>query len=266
MRAVFWKEFKSKRGSLIGFCVVVLGLMMLYIPLFPSIQAQAAKFGEILKSLGSVYKAIGVDSVNFDTFEKYIAVELYSITWPILAVIFAASRAGTAVADEIDKGTMGTMLALPIWRPNLYLAKYLAGLLSLMLFVAVGVFGALPVAALFSIHYQSTNFITLAVGALLFTWSLYSFAMFLSAVFSEKGRVYLLVGVATLMMYVLNVVASLKDSLSRLKYFSIFHYFNASEILVRNQISNLSYMVFIGIIVLFTFAGIVWFTKRDVVV
>ena len=266
MMSVFKKEFRAKWVSLLVYCLVVAGLAWMYIALYPSIQAQAAALTKALGSLGSALKAFGIKSFSFDTLEQYLSVELFGITWPILAITFVAARAGQAIAGETEKGTMGTLLALPVSRSRLFLSKYWAGLVAVIIFVGVTVFTALPVAAAYGIKYQTSNFVSLAPLCLLFSWALYSLGMLLSALFNEKGHVYLVLGGILLMMYVANVVAGISDNLNWLQYGSLFHYFNASDVLVSGQTSLLSYTIFGSIIVITTLAGMAWFARKDVIV
>jgi hypothetical protein len=67
-------------------------------------------------------------------------------------------------------------------------------------------------------------------------------------------------------MYVANVIAGLSDKFAWLRFGSVFHYFNASAVLISNQVSLRSYGVFGGIILVTTIAGLIWFSRKDVIV
>jgi len=266
MIPIIKKEFKARWISLLVYCLVVASFTWMYVGLFPSIQAQAASLTKILDTLGAGIKAFGVSQIGFDTLEKYLAIELYGISWPLLVITFVSSRAAQALAGETEKGTMGTLLALPVSRSNIFLAKYFAGLMALIIFVAVSVFTAPLIASAYNIAFNASNFASLAVICLLFSWALYSLGFLFSAFFSEKGRVNLAIGGILMLMYVANVVAGLSDQFKWLRFGSLFHYFNSSEVLISNQVSLLSYGVFSGIILVTTVAGMIWFTRKDVVV
>jgi len=266
MIPVIKKEFNARWISLLVYCLVMVGLTWMYVGLFPSIQAQAASLSKILESMGSAIKALGVSDLSFDTLEKYLAIELYGITWPLLVITFVASRAGQALAGETEKGTMGTILSLPVSRANIYLAKYFAGLAALVIFDAVTVFSAPLIASVYHVGFEWSHFVSLSVLCLLFSWALYSLGMLFSAVFNEKGHVNLLVGGLLLLMYVANVVSGLSDKFGWLRFGSLFHFFNASEVLISNNVSLVSYGVFSGIILVATVVGMIWFARKDVVV
>ena len=67
-------------------------------------------------------------------------------------------------------------------------------------------------------------------------------------------------------MYVLNIIAAIRESLADLKYASFFYYFNPSLALIYNKIDDYSYVVFLSVIVVFTILGAIIFSKRDIAV
>ncbi len=266
MIPILKKELGSKRTSLFVYCLAIYGLAWMYISLYPTIQEQSAVLSKTLESFGSGLKAFGITDFGFDTLEKYLSVELFGITWPLLVITFVAARAGQALAGETEKGTIGVLLALPVRRTHIFLAKYFSGVIALLIFVSVTVFASPLIATVYGISYSLNSFVLLWVICLLFSWALYSLGMFLSAIFSEKGHVYLSIGGILMLMYVANIIAELNDKLSWLKYGSAFHYFSASEALISNQISLPAVYVFGGTIIAFTLAGMAWFGKRDIIV
>ncbi len=266
MIPIIKKEFSAKWISLTVYCLVIIGLSWLYVGLFPSIQAQAASLTKIIDQLGAGIKALGVTQIGFDTLDKYLSIEVYGITWPLLVITFVTSRAGHALAGETETGTMGTILSLPVSRANIYLAKYFAGLVGLVVFVAVSIFSAPIFATIYNVEFAWSNFVSLSVLCLLFSWALYSLGMMLSAIFNEKGRVNLAIGGILLLMYVANVIAGLSDKFDWLRFGSLFHYFNASAVLISNDVSLTSYGVFTCIILVSTVAGMIWFARKDVIV
>lgn len=69
-----------------------------------------------------------------------------------------------------------------------------------------------------------------------------------------------------IIMYVLNIIAALKDNLKNLKYLSFFYYYDPDQALIKNIINNTGVLVFIIVIVVCTVLAVVWFKKRDVAV
>ncbi len=266
MIPILRKEFASKRTSLIVYCLVIIGLTWMYVALFPTIQAQSESLTKTLRSMGPALKAFGIDQISFNTLERFLSIELFGTTWPLLAITFAMARAGAALSGEIEKGTMSILLSQPVKRTGIYLGQYLSGLLAILAFVYITIFAAIPIAAIYNIGFHAQNFAILAVLSLLFVWAIYSLSMLFSAMLNEKGKVYLSTGGLLVLMYVANIVAGLNNKLDWLKYSSLFHYFSASSALASNSVEGISYVVLGGIIIGSTLAGLWWFNRRDMAV
>lgn len=267
MRAIIIREVKDRRFSLLAYCAIVLMLLLLYIGLFPSIKASMDQFQKLYETYPKgFYNALGIENININTIENYLAIEMYSIMWPILALLLSASLAGNAIAGQIERGVMGFYLALPIHRIRLFFAKYAAGLIGVAIFILISVIGVLPLTAVFGSPVSATAMLKLSLLSLLFMWAVFAAAMFLSALFNERSKVYMFVGGGLVVMYAANVVAGLKQSLSWLGDYSIFHYYNAQNVLSHPGLPRSSIIVFTAAIVLFTAAGAIAFQRKDVAV
>ncbi|MEK9156421.1 MAG: ABC transporter permease subunit [Patescibacteria group bacterium] len=269
MWAIYWRTIRDRRSSLAIYVAITVILVWLYVSLFPEMAKQSERFNELMKAYPEqLMKAFGIESpgVIFSKLENFLAMEQYSLTWPILLVALFISWGGAALAGEIEKGTIELLLAQPVSRSKLFWSKYLSGLSGLIVFVLVSVYSAIPLAAAYDVSYRLAHFNKMAIIGFLFGWAIFSLAIFFSALFSERGRVYFLTAGVTLIMYVLNLVANLKESLSDLKYLSLFHYFNANDALMENKIDDLSYLVFIVSALVFSGLGALTFTRRDIAV
>jgi len=258
------REVSLRRSSIIIFCVIVAFLAVLYTSIYPALQHQAA---QLIHSIGNVYKDVGVQGkVSFSTLQSYISLEMFAVTWPILVTVFAASLSGAALAGEVEKGTLGMLLALPLKRTSIYFAKYLSGLFAIAIFVIATITPMLLIAKVDHLAFQFSHFATTAFLCFLFGMSVYSLALFFSAMFDEKTHLYGLIGCVMFIMYIFNAIAGLKPSLGGLKYVSFFHYFNASGSLVNNHISSSSYVIFIAVPVLSTVMGASLLKYRDFII
>lgn len=211
-------------------------------------------------------KAFGVESFDLSNLGNYLSTEQFGFVWPIITIIFLLSWAGGSLAGEIEKGTIEILLAQPITRWKLFLSRYLAGWKSFTLYCLLSILPIIPLAKAYNIDFDSKYALTMTVLAFLFGWAILSLAFFFSAVFSEKGKVYFAGSGLLVLMYVLNIVASLKESLSDLKYLSFFYYFNSSQALVHNNIYPSAIWVFLGCALGFFLAAGWLFNRRDIAV
>lgn len=264
---IFWRTIRDKKLMIIIFCVAVVFLITMYIGMYPSIQKQAQNFTQVFESLkGSFMKAFNFESFDFSTVENFIAIEQFSITWPLVVLFFVLSLAGTALAGEIERGTVEIMASRPVSRLGIFWGKYLAGLFGFAIFVICSTMFTPLIARIFGISTAYHNFFTVALLGFLFGWAIFSLGMFFSAMFSERSKVYMICGGIFVGMYVINIFSSLKDSLDKLKYLSFFHYFDGQKALIHNSLDKTGIIVFIAVIIVFTAAGAWWFKKRDIAV
>ncbi len=265
MKNIIYREIRDRRYTLIAYCGIVVLLLVLYIALFPSIQDSLNQFQKIYETYPEgLYKAMGIENLSINSLENYLSIEMYNLMWQILALLLTSSLAGYAIAGQIEKGTIGFYLSLPIGRTKLFFSKYLAGLSSIMLFVVVSVGGSIPIAALFNMSMSKVGVAKLGILSLLFAWAIYSVALLWSAIFSERSRVYMVMGALLIGMYAMNVISSLKSSLAWLDNYSIFYYYNSQKILSGGNIRLSSAIVYSSIIVLTTILSLYIFKKRDI--
>jgi len=266
---VFLRILKDKRFSLIAYCLGAVAVVEMYVGLFPAIKDQAQELNKMMEAFPKGFmEAFGFNGSEalFSRLESYMSTEYFSFFWPIMVITMMVAFANLMIVSEIERGTIEMSLAQPISRLRLFFTRYIAGVAYFSLFNFVSIFTMILSAKLHNISYQVENYYTIFGISFLFGVTIFSMACFFSAVFSEKGRAMAVSAAILLGMYVINIIASLKDSLENLKYFSIFHYFNPSTVFANNQVVEWSIPVFVGAIVLFTGAAALWFNRRDIAV
>lgn len=265
MWTIFTRALKDRRILILIYSLAGIAILWMYIGIFPSFKEQSASMEQLLKSYPeSLMKAFNFDIKNFVTIEGFLSTEQFSFMWPILVIVMLVGYAGSAFAGEVEKGTIELLLSQPLSRIKLFLSRYFAGILMLAVFIVFSIFTAIPLCEAYDISYKAENFVTIAVLAFLFGLAVYSIAMFFSSVFSDKGKVFFLSGSILAIMYVVNILASIKESLSDLKYASFFYYFNTSKALVYNEIDSWSYVVFLGLALVLFIVSLIVVARRDV--
>ena len=261
------RALKDKKIFLLSFVLGGIGMAWMYAALFPTIGKMSESYSEILKSFPKAFlEAFGISETGFAGFESYISTEHFSFVWPILIIILIISFAGSSLSREIEKGTMEILLSLPVSRLKIFFGKYLSGLIALAAFILFSVLAIIPLAEAYNIDYVVSHFFTMSLLGLIFGWAVFGLSMFFSALFSDRGKVYMALGILMVGMYVIRIVAILSDKLDKLKYLSFFHYYNAPEALAKNSISQETFIVFISVAIISTILAAYWFSRRDVAV
>lgn len=265
MFPIIIRELKDRKWSIIAYSLGSLLMLWLYVATFLSSQNSSQQLQELIKTYPkALLDAIGLSDLTLDTVEKYLNAKHFSLLWPILAIILALSRAGRQIAGEVQSGTMGLLLSLPLERIKIFAAKYIVGLVTIIIFTGISVFGVIPLAAAYDIP-THRNILSMAfVLTTLFMWVIYSFGLAVSSTVSESSKVYAISAGILFMSYAAYIVALLDTKFEWLKYGSVFHYFNTQKVLSSGEIETATWLVFGGAIIIFTlFAG--WrFSKRDI--
>jgi len=221
--------------------------LLMYLSVFPSIKAQAQSLNKLLETYPKTFmKAFSVDTASFETLPGYLAVESYGVVWQLLIILLGTSFAGSALAGEVEQGTLAVTLGLPISRTKVFISRYLAGATALAIFMGASIVVLLGVATFGNNPLSYGALGKMALTGWLWAMAIYSLAFMVSAIFSEKSKVYMLTGGLLLGMYALKIFSGLLPRLDKLKYASIFQYQNSADALVRSHINGVSLGVCIG--------------------
>ena len=267
LRSLISKELRDRKWSLLAYTMISVMFMVMYIGLFPSIKKESANYTQLFESMPkALSETFDIQASSFLHLESFLSIELFSITWPLLAALLAISRAGSSVTGEMEQGSMGMLLSLPVSRRQLLKAKVAAGALSIEAFVLASTLLAIPLAAAFGQDFIVSRYFLLALYGSLYALSIYAISLVIACAVSERSKVYFALGGGLVIMYTLNIISGLRSNLEWLQYASIFHYFNASDPLSRGQVSWASLAVFTGLIMSGGLTAFYQFQKRDIVV
>ena len=249
------------------YCLSILGLSWMFVALYPSIEAQSDEFNELIANYPEGFmKAFNIQDVSFSTLENFLTVENFSIMWPIIMLFFVVSYAGNAIAKEIEKGTAEILLAKPVSRTVIFLARYLAGIAMIIIFCAFSVYGVIPLAGMMNVDYNTGGYTPLFVLCLLFAWAVFSLGYMVSAMMSEKSKVFMIMGGGLVLMYVFSIITNFRENIENIKYASFFYYFDYTQALIGHEYNMISIMVFASVAAIATVIGLYWFNKRDIAV
>ena len=267
MFTIIWRSIRDRKSSLIAYLLTAVLLLWMYVALFPTMLEQSQALSTAFESLPKAFfEAFGIEDLDISSIENFLAMEHFSIVWPLMAIMLLVSIAGRGLAGQIEQGTIEILLSCPISRLRLFFAKYLAGVISLLVFTFASIFFIAPFAALHNVDFMIGNFATVSVVSFLFGWAVFSVAILFSTIFSEKGHVYMATGGMLLIMYVLNLAAALNTNLNGLKFISFFHYYNYNDAIIRNTLHTSDLLVFVGVAVVCTLVAAWVYHKRDICV
>ncbi len=269
MMGLFWRTVKDKKLSLIVYSIASLGFLELYIALFPALQKQSQQLSELMKAYpDSFFQAFNIDrnQLMFSEIGSFLGMEQFNFIWPVMAIALAIGFANYCFAGEVEKGTAEILLSQPLSRLKIFVTRYLAGLSFLAIFTFISVFAIIPLAKMHGASVDSSKIAFFALISFLFVWAVYGLAMLASSFFSEKGKAAFTVSGILVVMYVLNIISGLKESLKDLQYLSFFNYYQPAKVIDKGQVENLTVIVFISVAIIASLLAALWFNRRDVAV
>lgn len=263
-RTIILKELAQRRLAILCYCAIGLGFLWLYSAMYPSLAKSSADITAVYKTIPkSIMQAFNIEQLDF-SFNGFIASKHFDLAWPLMAILLSLSLAGNTLAGEIEQGTMNFLLAQPISRRDLYIAKYLAGGIAITIFVISSVLAIIPLAGIYNIS-SAVGSIWLSAGvSWLFAMAIFSLGFLSSAFSRERSRVYFLAGGLIFLMYIARVFSAIFDQLSRLKYLSFFYYYNANQLFGNGVVNRVALVIFCATIVLGFGLGLYIFQKRDI--
>lgn len=267
MYTILLRTIQTNLKKLAAYFGINAMFILLLAAMFPSIQDEAEDLNKLIESYPEeLLKVFGFNETTnfFDNFAAFIGGEHFSFVWPILIIIFVVSYSSHTIAGEIEKGTIDLLLVQPISRIRLYFAKFFAGLDLIAIFVIITVLAVWPIAKFFGVGIDFINLLVLAVGGFLFGFAILGLNFLFSSFSSTSARASTMTVGVVVVMYALNLLATLNVDYEAAQYFSFFYYFDYNKLLLQKDLVLETVIVLLGSGVLTAGAGAYLFDRRDI--
>jgi ABC-2 type transport system permease protein len=238
----------------------------MYIALYPSISSQFVEFEKLMAQFPKgLWEVFGMQNgiVSMSTLEKYLSVEMFSLLWPILAIVMFVNFGISAIAAEIENGTIELLLSLPISRIKILLGKILGSTVLLVAFCFFSTLSTLLCAKIFNIDADIEIHFKLLTVLIAFVISGFSITLLFSVVF-EKSKASMLASGVFVAMYLMKIVATLNLDLEKIKYASLFYYADFSQILATGKYEMRYLLAFTLVTVISLALSLYYFNRRDI--
>ena len=132
-------------------------------------------------------------------------------------------------------------------------------------FTFILVFSIIPLSHFYQGDIVFADIARFSLVCFLFGLSILSVSFLASSIFSDKGKPNFIVTGVLILMYVLKILASLKVSLDKLKFFSFFYYYDPASTLGQSAaLAHNMFWVFVGTSIISTLIAVWWFNRRDI--
>jgi ABC-2 type transport system permease protein len=261
MRNLFLKTLLDKRVFIIGWSLGLAFLGFAMTTFFPSFSD--GKIDDLVNGLPPALQGLVGAIQDWKQLPGYIGSQIFDIRLPILiGVLVILLAVGLSVGEE-DKGQLRTLVALPLGRTRIVIAKWLAILVICFIAAIATCIGVLIGALIIG---ESLDMMVL-VRLGFVTWIMSTaLATLIFAIGMSTGYLGLTKAIGTIIIAGSFLLTTFAQSVSWLKaaeHFSLFHYFPATTV-AKEGIAFSDIAVYLLITLLSLAAAVFFFRRRDV--
>lgn len=263
---IFW-ELRRRRTAIIWWTIGSVAMTVLILALFPSIRDQAAEMNKVLNQLPQELRGLktrGSSIVDVSDPIDFLNSQLFYATLPLIWIILAITRGAGLLGREESSKTLELLLARPISRTRLLVAKLMSFGLEFTAITGATLIAILVVAPLINVHIGVVPLATATVYTALFCLSFGLIAFAMQAASSVTRRA----ATATAVVigfggYLFASLSSMTDWLQWPVKFLPYHYFTPLDPLLGKTPRGLVIYLVAIFTVCITIA-IIGFRHRDI--
>lgn len=260
LRSIFSKSLYERRFSIFIWFAIILFFSFLVVVLFPVFRDS---FGASLKDVPESMKNLIGSAADYQTLTGYIDIQVIN-QMVFMTIIYAVILASGLLGGDESKGTLHTLLALPVRRSQVYLQKAGALLVILACITIPAIVLGCYIGSLF-VH-ESIPMLRLleaSFGAWLVTAFFGILTYSVSSITGSRGIAGGLIGLFAFATYMITSLAATVEGLKTVNYLSPFHYFNSPSIM-KHGLDSGNTLFFVATMLLLLVVGLGIFIRRDI--
>jgi ABC-2 type transport system permease protein len=267
MIATLLWELRQRRNAILWWTAGSVILTVVILALYPSIRNQAQQLNQVINQLPPGLRGLKAGSggvVNVGDPVGFLNSQLFYATLPILWIILSITRGSAALGRDEQNHTLELLLARPISRGRLLLAKALSLLAEFVVVAGVTVVAIAALAPLFGLHVGTSHLILATAYTAAFSLSFGLIAFALQAASNLTRRAASAVGVLVgFGGYLIASLSGLTDWLKVPAKLAPYHYFAPERVLHGQPVHGLDAYL-LGTLLVTTVVAYVGFRRRDI--
>jgi len=266
LTTLLWELRQRKNAILwwtIGSVILAVGILALY----PPIRNQADQLNKVINGLPDGIRQLksgGASNVNVADPVAFLNSQLFYITLPILWIILAITRGSAALGKDEQNHTLELLLARPVSRTGLLLAKVLSLIVEFVIVGGVTVLAVALCAPLFQMHVGTEHLVVATIYTVGFslTFGLTAFALQAASSLTRRAATVVAV-ILSFGGYLLASMSGLTDWLEKPAKFAPYHYFAPDKVLLGQPVHGLDIYI-LGVIAVTAIVSYLGFRRRDI--
>ncbi len=261
MFSVFKWTLWQRRWSTLWWSLGIVSLITLTLSFYPTIHNQAAQLNKSFGSLNNSTLAL-FGGTDFFSPVGYLNSQLIYLMLPLLLIILGVGLGSSLIGREESEGTIELLLARPISRPRLILAKALAGAFIIFLVTTIGSLVTIGLAKVVNMGIPLTNIAMACLACFMLVLTFSAIAFLLSSTGRGRASALGITIVYTLGGYIIGSLANTVHGLRIPSMLFPYHYYQSADILrgTFNWSSITFFGIFIGVCLILALLS---FRRRD---
>jgi ABC-2 type transport system permease protein len=264
VKPIILTELRRRRLSLFWWCLGVIVLVVLTLAFYPTIRDQQAELNKSFGNLSPAVTDLFSDTGEFFSPVGYLSSQIFYLMLPLILSMYAVGLGASLLAREEQSGTLELLLARPVSRTRVLLAKAAAGVILVGIVGLAGLLTTVMLAQVVDISVSGGDIVFTTLIAWLFSLILGGLAFALTAVgqFARRASI----GLAALIGFAGYITTSFEGRIHWMEWVSRclpFHYYHPADML-SGQRPWAVLICFTTVILIFGSIGIVGFRRRDI--
>ncbi len=263
LRNVFLKTLRDERRALIGWAIGIAVLAGYTLVFFPFMRDNT-ELTKLMQTLPTALRSI-YGQADFSTGSGYLSSALFNLMVPLLFLIYGITQGANAIAGEEDRRTLDLLLANPVSRTSVLLAKF-AAICAALIGLGVVLWLTLLIGGnLVQLNVPLGNLAAATLSGVLLGGAASALTLAVGAATGNRG-VSLGIGAAVLFAgYLLQTLAASIPELADWQKLSPFYYYSHHQPLINGlSLGNAAVLIVAAGICLAVAVGL--FTRRDLAV
>lgn len=261
---LYLRELYMAKKSFIIWTLCLAGLMFLSMGLFPSFSSQAFDLTKYLSAFPEdMLKGFSMIGLNFN-----VAMDYFTYMFPyamLAAAIWATLMGANMLGKEEGERTIEFLYAKPVTRSYIFAAKLCAILTQLALFLVLFWAGSLLGFVAFADSTFNAGVLFLQTLGMVLTMLVFASIGFLLSVFIVKARKVMPVALGMgLGLYVLSIIANIKDEWTWMRYVVPYQYFEGIKVLRAESLDAGYVALALGISLICLAAAWLVYRRKDI--
>lgn len=261
---IFIRELKRNRKSFIIWTASLVLFNIMIMSLFPSIADNTKMYDEMIKEFPKgIIEVFGLDKISMFTILGFFGTESYLFI-TLFGSIYAMLLGASILSKEESEKTIEFLLAKPVTRSTIVTAKAANVFFYITLFNLIFSFtNYLMFEAVKKEEYSLKALLMLSAGPWLLHLTFAAIGLLISVFVVKAKSVYPVSIGFVLVMYFINIMSSISEKLTNLKYFTPFKYVDAPDIIINEKIEPIYLIIMLIIITVSIAATYVLYNRKN---